>query len=385
MPLVSKLSDTSYNIVIDGSDITRAFNENLAPSETPSPNSSSGKIINGSVTAEFSSEVADIIRDKVSRELSLGMDLGDTLAENKFLHALYSSPVPFSGMYGNVSPSLDSTDSEVISAQIDSLPVSFDFDFGSVKIGLGDTYRIKFIPDARGFDIYLENVSMEDSLVEEHPFALTLLFTISSIDVNSPAVEDGVSQKSSSSSVDDARVLFYEKEFDISGGELLTRAMALSGIKDRGMIADAYNELFTLSMWRGGNGVIVEDKPLRPFTSHLCGVDPFGSSIQYLPLDGLFGTEQVGSGNLILSGTATVKFLVGEIRYPFNPIFGLTKTLFDVCKDDPGWTDVGPLADQYIGGTGVDGIDFIHSWTGRKSIVSKKENLSSIGQSKLGG
>ena len=385
MPFVSKLSDTSYNIVVSGSDITKAFPEDFTDIPVDITNTTSGKIIDGTVSVEFDPEAADIIRDKVSRKLNLGMDLGDILAENKFLHALYSSPIPFSGLYGSTSPSLDATDDVPISAQLDSLPTSFTFNLGAVQIGLNDTYRLKFIPDARGFDVYLENVDLEDNLLEDHPFALTLPFEISSIDVNNPVVEDGVPTKSVPGTVDDAKVLFYEKDFPISGGEVLTRAVALSGIRDRGMVIDAYNSLFTLSMWRGGNGVVVEDKALRPFSSHLCGVDPHGKSIQYLPLDGLVGSEQIGSGNLIFTGNTTVKFLVGEIRYPFNPIFGLTKTLFDICTDDEGWTDVGPLADQYIGGTGIEGVGVIHSWTGRKSIVAKKETLSSIGQSKLEG
>ncbi len=385
MPLVSKLSDTSYKIVVSGADISRAFPENFIDEEGDITNNSSGLVINGTVSVEFDPEAADIIRDKVSRELTLDLDLGDKIAENKFLHALYSSPVPYSGIYQTLTPSLDATDDIPISSQLDSLPVSYTFDFGAVQIGLNDTYRLKFIPDARGFDVYLENTDMEDNLIEDHAFALTMPFVVSAIDVGNPVVHPGVSTLAAPATVDDAKVAFYEKNFSISGGEVLTRAIALSGIRDRGSVADAYNALFTLSMWRGAESVIVEEKDLRPFTSHLCGVDPGGAAIQYLPLTGLTGSEQVGSANMIINGDATVKFLVGEIRYPFNPIFGLLKTLFDVCTDDPGWTDVGPLAEQYIGGDGVAGVDVIHSWTGRKSTSIKKEPLSSIGQSKLGG
>lgn len=385
MPTISKLSDTSYKINVSNIDISRAFPEGLVYDEESAENNTSGRIINGLVSVEFSPEAADVIRDKVSRELTLGLDLGDALAENKFLHALYSSPIPFSGMYGGISPSLEVDDDIDISSQLDALPLSFEFDLGAIDIGLNDTYRLKFIPDARGFDVYLENIDLVDSLEEEHPFALTLPFVISTIDNDNPVVEDGVPTGSVSESVDDAKVLFYEKDFTISGGEVLTRAVALSGIKDKGMVLDAYNSLFSLSMWRGENGLTVEDIELRPYSDHLCGVDPLGNSIQYIPLTGLSGSEQVGSANLIFSGNTTVKFLVGDIKYPFHPIFGITKTLFDVCTDDPEWTDVGPLAEQYIGGTEIEGVDVIHSWTGRKSIVVKKATLSSIGQSKLGG
>ena len=384
MPLVTKLSDTSYKVKITDSDMSAAFPENFTFIPVNTDNTSSGKVISGSVLVEFTPEAADTIRDKVSRILSLGMDLGDPIAENKFLHALFSSPVPCAGMYGGAAPSLTPDDDIGISEALNSLSVSHEFNIGSIQIGVGDTYRLKFIPDARGFDISLENTNVEDSLLEDHPFVLTLPFVIAS-SLENPAVSSGAAGKSAAGSVDDARVMFYEKDYEIMIGEVLTRAFALSGIRDRGMLIDAYNDLFSLSMWRGGSGVDVVDPGMRPSSSHLCGVDPAGRSIQYLPLEGLIGSEQIAGVNLMFSGSAKVKFLVGNIRYPFNPIFGIRKVLFDVCKDDIGWTDVGPLAEQYIGGDGVEGVNVIHSWTGRTSTNVKKESLASIGQSKLGG
>ena len=385
MPLISKFSDTSYKVTIGESDITRAFPENFTDIETIVSNTSSGKVIDGSVVIEFTPDAAEAIRTKVSRELVLGLDLGDAVVNNRFLHALFSSPVPCAGMHEGVAPSLSDADDEGISSALDSMSVSYEFSISSLAIGLSDRYRLKFIPDARGFDIYLENVDMEDSLLEDHPFAITVPFVISSLDVNNPVVTDGVASKMSFGQVDDARVMFFEKEMSINVGEVLTRFFALSGIRDRGSLIDAYNALFTLSLWRGENGTSVSDSSLRPYTDHLCGVDPSRKAIQYLPLTGLIGREQVGHVNLIFSGTAIVKFLVGEVRYPFNPILGKNKILFDVCDDDEGWTDVGPLAEQYIGGVGVEGVDVIHSWTGRTSTNVKKESLASIGQSKLGG
>ena len=387
MPSISKLSDTSYKIKISSGDISRAFPEDFDLVPVNTEDNTSGKVIAGTVSLEITPEVADEIRDKVSRSLTLGMSLGDKLAENKFLHALFSSPIPFSGMYGKISPALEASDSEPIGAQLDALSISYELNFGSVSIGVNDTYRLKFIPDARGFDIWLENTDFEDNLEEEHAFALTLPFVISTLDLLNPVVSSGIPDKKVFGSLDDAKVAFYEKEFEVNGGEALTRAIALSGIRDRASVQDAYNSLFSLSMWRGGNDdVKVEEIDLRPYSSHICGVDPLGTSIQYLPLANLGGYDQMGFGvNLIFSGTTTVSFLVGEIRYPFNPVFGIAKTLFDVCIDDPGWTDVGPLVPQYIGGRGIEGVDVIHSWTGRKSIAPKRATLNSIGQSKLEG
>ena len=385
MPSISKFSDTSYKVTIGGDDIARAFPENFTDIDTITNNTSSGKVIDGSVVIEFTPDAAEAIRAKVSRELILGMDLGDAVVNNRFLHALFSSPVPCAGMYGGVAPSLSSADDEAISAALNGLPISYEFSVSSLKIGISDRYRLKFIPDARGFDIYLENVDLEDNLLEDHPFAITVPFVISSLDVDNPVVTDGVASKMSFGQVDDARVMFFEKEMSINVGEVLTRSFVLSGISDRGSLIDAYNALFTLPIWRGENGTSVLDSSLRPYTDHLCGVDPSRKAIQYLPLTGLVGSEPLGHVNLIFSGTATVKFLVGEVRYPFNPILGNNKILFDVCKDDEGWTDVGPLAEQYIGGVGVEGVNVIHSWTGRTSTNVKKESLASIGQSKLGG
>ena len=49
MPFVSKLSDTSYNIVVSGSDITKAFPEDFTDIPVDITNTTSGKIINGTV------------------------------------------------------------------------------------------------------------------------------------------------------------------------------------------------------------------------------------------------------------------------------------------------------------------------------------------------
>ncbi len=385
MSLVSKLSDTSYRINVSEEDISRAFQENFTDIASEVFNNTSGKIIDGTVEVALTKDAADTIRRMVSNELTLGMDIGDKLAENKYLEALFCSPIPFSALYGSDVPSLNSDDAIPISAELDALTVSLNVDLGNVKIGINDTYRLKFIPDARGFDIRLENIDSASNLIEDHAFALTTTFIISALDISDPIVEDGIPPGSVSAIIDDEKVLFYEKDFSISGGEVLTRAFALSGFSDRGMVEDAYNSLFSLSMWRGVNSVEVEERDLRPFSSHLCGVDPLGTSIQYLPLSGLMGQEAIGSGNLILTGEVTVKFLVGNINYPIKPFFGVSKVMFDVCTDDPGWTDVGPLVEQYIGGEGIEGVGVIHSWTGRSSTRIKKETLSNIGQSILGG
>lgn len=381
MAEIQKLSDTSYKIVLGGGDISRAFPENF--SQESIEGTPSGKVIDGTVAVEITPDVADIIRDKVSRELTLGLQFGDLMAENKFLHALFSSPMPFSGLFGELSPALNVEDIAAIEQSLKTIPRTFECSMGG-SIGVGDRYRLKFIPDARGFDIRLENIDVLDDLTESHSFAVSVPFTISSLDIDNPIVSDGTPSAGYSSSIDDAKVMFYEKDFPINGGELLTRAMALSQV-DRGMWMDAYISLFGLSFWRGASGISVEELGSRPFASHLCGVDPSGNAIQYLPIDGLEGRIQEGSSNLLLSGFAKVQFLVGEIRYPFNPIFGLRKTLFDICIDDPAWSDVGPLALQYIGGDGVEGVEVIHSWTGRKSSSPKSEMLSAIGQTKLGG
>ena len=384
MPSVQKLSDTSYNIVLSERDISAGYSGGDDGGDS-SGTGTSGTVVNGvSVSVEFTPEVADTIRDKVSRELTFGLDFGDKLASNKFLHALYSSPVPFSGIYGTDAPALDNEDIEAISNALSNLPRSFTFQFGSVNIGNGDTYRLKFTPDARGFDVKLENTGVENILTSSHAFAISVPFTIVSLDTEHDAVEPGVASPSSSSSVEDAKVMFYNKDCEINGGEVLTRAIALSQ-RDRGAVIDAYNTLFSQSMWRSGGAGAVAPLGGRPYSDHLCGVDPSSTALQYLPLSGLTGTEQINSINLLFKGTANVSFLVGEIRYPFNPIFGATKTLFDICIDDPGWTDVGPLAEQYIGGTGTSGVDVIHSWTGRVGTYAKKATLASIGQSRLGG
>ncbi len=385
MAIVSKLSDTSYRINISDGDMTRAFPENFTEIDSEVINNTSGKILTGTVEVVFDKDAADAIRRMVSNVLTLDLDMGDKLAENKYLEALFCSPVPFSALYGGHIPFLTADDDAGISSLLSGLDTSMSVSFSGMPIGVGDTYRLKFIPDARGFDIYLENLDLVNNLTESHAFALTAQFIISSVAFDDPVVENGFAPASSFKSVNDAKVGFYEKSSVISGGELLSRAIHLSGFKDRGMVVDAYNSLFSLSMWRGLNGVKIEETDLRPYSDHLCGVDPSGTAIQYLPISGLVRTEQRGSSNLLLAGEATVIFLVGDIRYPVKPFFGASKVLFDVCVDDPGWTDVGPLAGQYIGEEGTEGVDVIHSWTDRRSTQIKKETLAAIGQSVLGG
>ncbi len=334
MALVSKLSDTSYRINISDGDISRAFSENFTEIESKIINDTSGKILNGNVEIVFDKDAADAIRRVVSSELTLGIDMGDKLAENKYLEALFCSPIPFASLNGGGTPTLTMDDAIPISSQLDSLPVSMSVDLGEVKIGINDTYRLKFIPDARGFDVLLENIDSADNLIEDHAFALTVPFVITSISLANPVVTDGIPPGSIFGTVDDAKVLFYEKDFSVSGGEVLTRSIALSIFTDKGMVHDAYNSLFSLSMWRGFDSVDVEETNYRPFSSHLCGVDPYGTSIQYLPLDDLSGYEQTGSSNLLFMGSTTVKFLVGDIRYPVKPFFGASKIMFDICTDD---------------------------------------------------
>ncbi len=383
MSLISKLSDTSYKIRISEGDMTRAFPEDFTEIQGKALDNSSSKTVSASIEIVFDKDAADKIRKMVSSELTLGLNMGDKLNENKYLEALFCSPVPFAGIYGSLSPSLTADDGDPINSQLENLPVSMSVAL-AVEIGIGDSYRLKFIPDARGFDIILENVSIADNLEEDHAYALTVPFVISTLDMDNPLVEDGSPAETTLFSVDDSKVLFYEKDFNIKGGETLTRTFALSGFNDRGAIRDAYSALFSLSMWRSGEGS-VGGINLEPFASVLCGVDPLGTSIQYLPLDGLTGWHQVGSGKYLVMGQTKVLFLVGDIRYPVKPFFGVSKTMFDVCTDDPGWSDVGPLASQYIGGEGVTGPNVIHSWTGRKSMRIRREDLEAIGQTKLGG
>ncbi len=388
MAIVSQLSETEYKINITDGDLVRAFPENFTEIESEFKNDSSMKTVSGTVEVFFDKDAADTIRKMVSSELTLGLNMGDRLAENKYLEALFCSPLPFTGLYGDGGsvPTLTPEDQSAIKNGLDSLSVSTSVSLGNIKIGIGDRYILKFIPDARGFDIILENTDQFTNFTEDHAFALTVPFVISNLDVTNPIVEDGLANSSTLGTVDDTKVLFYEKDFSISGGELLTRTIALSGFhSDRGSLRDAYNSLFSLSMWRGSGGVMVEELDVRPYTSHLCGVDPSGTAIQYLPLDGMKGYEQPGSANFLISGNATVKFLVGDVRYPVKPFFGVAKAIFDICMDDQGWTDVGPLASQYVGGDGVTGEDVIHSWTGRRSTSIKREYLATIGQSNLGG
>ncbi len=359
MASVIKISDTSYKINVSAGDISGSFSGDSFESINTHVGETSGKIIGATIAVEFSVDAADIIRRRVASELTLGMDMGDKLAENKYLEALFCSPVPFSSIFGGEVPSLTVDDDIDISGQLDNLSSSREINFGEIQIGMGDTYRLKFIPDARGFEVFLENIDLDDNLEEDHAFALTRPFVISTLDLDNPIVQDGVPPGSTHSSVDDAKVMFYEKELPVSGGEVLTRAIALSMFRDKGMIRDAYNALFSLPLWRS-SGVEVTEKGGRPYTSHLCGVDPYGTSIQYLQLEGLTATTMIGSANLTIRGNAVVKFLVGDIRYPVKPFFGIGKILFDICIDDPGWTDVGPLASQYIGGDGTTGENIIH-------------------------
>ena len=193
----------------------------------------------------------------------------------------------------------------------------------------------------------------------------------------------GVPAFYSQAAIEDRRVALFTKTTDIGINNGLNRAIFFLGLRDKEKVYDAYYGLFSLPLWRSEDGISVEESNNASRSSHICGIDPSNRSVMYIPTALLNTESPLGSTLTYMSGTAEVSYLVGDVQFPFAPRIGHTSSIFDICTNDQGWTDVGPVAKQYIGEEGADGGDVIHSWTGRKTMQLIKESLSRIGQTKL--
>ncbi len=376
-------TDTSYRIEVTAGDIElEAISANTEKEREPNGNPS-GLVLFADIEISLTEEATDAIRELASSAVSMDMSMGDRLTENEFLRALFSMPIPVASIFDGEMPELEDEDKIQADASLASLIISREATFGTVPIGASDRYRLKFIPDARGMSVVLDNIETENNINETHPFALSSDFVISSLGEENEVVDIGVPSLSSQTTIEDKRVVLFTKTIDIGISDGLSRAIFFSGLQDREKVYDAYYGLFSLPLWRSGSGISVIENNSSSRSSHICGIDPSNRSVLYIPTAPLSTESPVGSTLVHMRGTVEVSYLVGDVQYPFPLRIGQTSSIFDICTNDQGWTDVGPVAKQYIGDVGIEGEDVIHSWTGRRTIQLVKENLSRIGQARL--
>jgi hypothetical protein len=88
---------------------------------------------------------------------------------------------------------------------------------------------------------------------------------------------------------------------------------------------------------------------------------------------------------LLFNGVMTSKYIVGDIRFPFQPQMTTGNIRFDIVTDSEKWTDVGPTVSKYEGGDAEDdGVEYIFSWEGRTNTHAKKISRTAAGLPVLG-
>lgn len=325
---------------------------------------------NANITVKITEDMAAYARYLCSSNIDLGVSFGSRTNTIAILHGMMSSPIPIAPAYGNGNiPELDAYEISEMAANLDGVSRDFEVSFNA-KVSNGAYMALIFIPDARGFNVELVDMSEDVSLNRDHPFVITSSFVIDNLPENE--CDTGRGTAITNASLNDARIYKMTKTVELNMAETLTTEIVRSlESAERGDLIDGYYLLLNEMFWRD-ESIKAERRDERPYVDHIYGVGVSGRALQVIPIDGMEGSSSRPGINMNLKGTVDVHFIYGDIRYPANPLLILSRPKFDIISDSDKWTMYGPTTVKYIGGNDVgDEPSTIFSWEGRVSASPK--------------
>jgi len=370
MAIVQQISDTEFIISVTDASVKGAYRTEI---EDPLPpvGEAATKSFTATITLKITDDFAAYARTVCASKLTLDIESVSQESISAVLDGVISSPIPVAPIYGDSGvPELTKEDIGNMSYNLESVNTTKEITF-TANISNNARYTIMFMPDAKGFDIKLIDMSAGVSMYEEHPFVLVTPFIIGNL---APSfLQDGPGVAEVPGSMNDARIFVLEKEETVQFAETLTNEIIkMRGVVSRGDISDAYPKLIAEMFWRDGS-IPAEDAPSSPHTTHIYGVGVSGKALQVIELTGLKQNQMRPGIISMFRGTATTRYIYGDIRYPGNPRISAAKPRFDIITDSEEWTLYGPLSPKYVGSeTAGDEPTAIFSWEGRASASPKK-------------
>jgi len=344
----------------------RPFLTDIMPAVGDTPTHS----FNANITVQITEDMAAYARYLCSSNIDLGVSFGSQTNTVTVLHGMMSAPIPVAPAHGTGNiPELDAFEISEMATNLEGVSRDFEVSFNA-KVSNGTYLALIFMPDARGFNIELVDLSEGLSLEREHPFVITSSFVIDTLPENE--CDTGRGAAITNAGLNDARIYKMTKTVELSMSETLTNEIMRSrSSTERGSIIDGYYLLLNEMFWRDGSIKAARYKA-RPYVDHLYGVGVSGGALQVIPIAGMTGSSLRLSVNQNLTGTAEVKFIYGDIRYPANPLLTSAKPKFDIISDSDEWTMYGPTTVKYVGGDGTGAEpSTIFSWEGRTSAAPK--------------
>ncbi len=370
MATVIKTGPETYTINVSESSVSGVhapFQDNQLPSigETATRN------FFATITVVVSDDFAAYARGLCASKIDLGTDIGSSSNAVSILSGMMRAPVPIASAYGvGKIPEMTQAELSSITSNLDGIERGFSTTF-TMQVPNGTRMALLFLPDARGFNVELVDMSVGLDLEYDHPFVLTNSFVVANLAEDK--TEEGPGDMYAEGSFDDA--LIYKMEVTEDGlnfAETLTNEMIKAKGSDRVEFLDSYYLLLNEMFWRSDQKFEAMRIGARPSVSHLYGIGVSGRALQVVDIRGMTSRESRPGINLNLSGSTKVVYIYGDIRYPVNPMLSSAKPKFDIISDSEDWTKYGPISPRYIGGddSGYEPTT-IFSWEGRTSASPK--------------
>lgn len=370
MVAITKIADGRYEADIGSGSIEKAVSANSV--DVTEFHMSSNQTFVAEIKIIVSKEFCDRARALSSSRISLDSYDGSDSSGVTIIRGIMSSQIPLAeaaGPDGKI-PVLSPEEVNDIGEDLHNVQRDFEVTItGEIKNGT--QYVLRFMPDARGFDIKLVPLGDPYPLFELHPYVVTDPFVI---DTLGPEYLSGSNGQILLASLDDAKVFVKNRPAPCKLYDGLPNEVQSMADTDLAMqMTDIYIEIANMIFWRNPLFESVEI-PGEPFMSITYGVGLTGKALVYADLSQLTATSTAGGASQTnaLIGIADTFFVYGDIRYPADPVLSAFKPKFDIITDSEEWTKYGPISERYVGSE-LNAIEAttIFSWEGRSSATPR--------------
>jgi hypothetical protein len=383
MPNISRRDRNHIEISLESEDAAKSYWFDPGMSPIAAVGTTPEKSAAITATIKINRQFADQTRAMSGVKLTEKFGRNDLTA---LLSGFMQSPIPVytTDRSGDANiPDLTDEESSVIPTLVSSVPVSMEVDF-QATVSLNVPYVIIGLPDAFGIDFYLCDMSVDIPMNYGHAGIMTQPFFFPDTyndEYDEIVTSDGPGTNPPVVSLNDAKVAIIEKEEEGAFLPTLDADLIHVGETLRVHSVELYCAVFEEMGWREGRvskaSIDPEGKP-----SFYAGINMLGNAVQMIEVnDTLIENFKL----LMYSGSMTSKYIVGDIRYPFQPNMTTGNIRFDIVTDSDKWTDAGPTVSAYEGGDAADdGVEFIFSWEGRTNTHAKKISRIAAGLPDIG-
>jgi len=404
MPLISRDDAGNINLRLDGGDVAVSIANN--GSHTYGSSESTGKSFGGTINVIFTRKYSYPVRKTCQSRLDLGVGLGTSANNSSFANAIWSSPIPIAPVRDTPLPESPEIPPMATTDMDQEFSVSFSGTFKE-----GGRYVIVSAVGMKSIHLSLVDVTNGGVIAMDHPGVATNPFTIPPppdesdlFDDDAPADDEGDGggempylSPMETYSVEDANVHLITVEKKTSLTDVFYAEVLRAKGKMKKKLIGAYIALLEEMKWdeggapnggfssgEGGEEGGGNDLPPSIVQNTMCGVDVTGHYLHFVELAGRTVTRFKGSVvEFFVNQNFEFKYYYGDIMYPANPSLGNHKVVFDIITDSQFWTDNGPTAGEYEGGSGGS-CDYIFSWEGRngKSPISMTAAMAGLNKNK---